>query len=200
VIARIRPPLLALALVLALGLLPGAALAAGTKGQRLVRSKSFSAGAVSYAKRLVGVPYRYGGSTPRSGFDCSGFVSFVYRHFGIALPRTSYGQYGVGRSVPRRALRPGDLVFFDGLGHVGMYVGAGRFIHAPSSGKRVQVSRLAESWYRSRYVGARRLVAVPVRAAAAKAGRPIPRPPFAAAARELLHGPGAGRIDTVASG
>jgi len=188
VTAQIRLTLLVLSLGALLALLPGSALASGTKSQRLVRSKSFSTGAVSYAKRLVGVPYRYGGSTPRSGFDCSGLVSFVYRHFGITLPRTSYGQFGTGRSVARAALRPGDLVFFDGVGHVGMYVGGGRFIHSPSSGKRVQVSSLSESWYRSRYVGARRLVAAPTRVVAAKATRLKAKQPLAAVARRLVHG------------
>jgi cell wall-associated NlpC family hydrolase len=137
--------------------------AAGGATTRLVRSKAFSHGAVGFAKRYLGVPYRYGGSSPGSGFDCSGLVSFVYRHFGIFLPRTSYDQFRVGRSVPRSELRPGDLVFFGSAGHVGMYVGGGRFIHAPSSGRTVQVSSLAESWYRSRYDGARRLVAKPLR-------------------------------------
>jgi cell wall-associated NlpC family hydrolase len=188
VTAQIRLTLLVLSLGALLALLPGSALASGTKSQRLVRSKAFSTGAVSYAKRLVGVPYRYGGSTPRSGFDCSGFVSFVYRHFGIPLPRTSYGQFGTGRSVARAALRPGDLVFFDGVGHVGMYVGGGRFIHAPSSGKSVQVSSLSESWYRSRYVGARRLVAAPTRVVAAKATRLTAKQPLAAVARMLVRG------------
>jgi cell wall-associated NlpC family hydrolase len=118
---------------------------------------SFGFRAVSYARRLIGVPYRYGGSTPRSGFDCSGFVSFVYRHLGITLPRSSYGQFGVGRRVARRLLRPGDLVFFDGLGHVGMYVGRGRFIHSPRSGTRVRIERMV-GWYGARFVGARRPV------------------------------------------
>jgi cell wall-associated NlpC family hydrolase len=113
--------------------------------------------AVSFARRLLGVPYRYGGTSPRSGFDCSGFVRFVYEHFGIDLPHSSYAQFGLGRRVPRRALRPGDLVFFHGLGHVGIYAGHGKFIHAPHSGTRVSYSTLAE--YGSAYDGARRLSA-----------------------------------------
>ena len=103
--------------------------------------------AVRYARRLVGIPYSWGGSSPRSGFDCSGFVRFVYQHF------------SVGRRVSRGGLRPGDLVFFDGLGHVGLYVGNGRFIHAPHSGTRVQISPLT-GWYAGRYDGARRLTPV----------------------------------------
>ena len=111
---------------------------------------------VQYAKRFVGVRYVYGGSSPRSGFDCSGFVRYVYAHFGVSLPHSSYAQFGDGRRVSRRSLRPGDLVFFDGVGHVGLYVGNGRFIHAPHTGTRVQIATLA-GWYSSRFAGARRL-------------------------------------------
>jgi cell wall-associated NlpC family hydrolase len=111
---------------------------------------------VGYARRLVGTRYVYGGSTPRSGFDCSGFVRYVYGHFGVSLPHSSYAQFSLGRHIGRRSLRPGDLVFFDGLGHVGMYIGNGRFIHAPHTGTRVRVETLA-GWYSSRFDGARRL-------------------------------------------
>jgi cell wall-associated NlpC family hydrolase len=111
---------------------------------------------VGFARKFIGTRYVYGGSTPRSGFDCSGFVRFVYAHFGLSLPHSSYAQFNLGRRVTRHSLRPGDLVFFDGLGHVGMYVGNGRFIHAPHSGTRVRVERLG-GWYSSRFVGARRL-------------------------------------------
>ena len=111
---------------------------------------------VQYAKRFIGVRYVYGGSSPRSGFDCSGFVRYVYAHFGVSLPHSSYAQFGDGRRVSRRSLRPGDLVFFDGVGHVGLYVGNGRFIHAPHTGTRVQITPLA-GWYSSRFSGARRL-------------------------------------------
>jgi cell wall-associated NlpC family hydrolase len=155
VTAQLRLTLLVLVFAYTLVFGSTQALAAGSKS---LRSKAFGLKAVSFAKGFIGVPYRYGGSSPRSGFDCSGFTSFVYRHFGVALPRSSYAQFAVGRVVARHALQPGDLVFFHGVGHVGMYIGAGRFIHSPSSGKRVQVTSLAEGWYRSRYVGARRLV------------------------------------------
>jgi cell wall-associated NlpC family hydrolase len=111
--------------------------------------------AVAYAKRFLGVPYRWGGSSP-GGFDCSGLVRYVYRRFGIDLPHSSYADFDLGRRVGRRALAPGDLVFFSGLGHVGLYVGHGRFIHAPHTGTRVQISRLRD-WSGS-YDGARRLV------------------------------------------
>ncbi len=117
---------------------------------------AFGLRVVDYAKRFRGIRYAYGGGSPRSGFDCSGFVRFVYAHFGLSLAHSSYAQFDRGRRVNRSALRPGDLVFFDGLGHVGIYVGNGRFIHAPHSGTRVQIQSLG-GWYSSRFVGARRL-------------------------------------------
>jgi len=126
-----------------------------TAVRKLQQNLAFGKRVVGYAKKFIGTPYSYGGSSPR-GFDCSGFTSYVYRHFGVSLPRTSYSQISVGRRVARGALRPGDLVFFDGLGHVGLYVGNGRFIHAPHSGTRVRIETLA-GWYSSRFSGARRL-------------------------------------------
>ena len=127
-----------------------------SSSRRLASSQQLGLSVVRYAKRFLGVRYVYGGSSPRSGFDCSGFVRFVYAHFGVSLPHSSYAQFGDGRRVTRRSLRPGDLVFFDGLGHVGLYVGNGRFIHAPHTGTRVRIERFA-GWYSSRFVGARRL-------------------------------------------
>ncbi|MGH2971112.1 MAG: C40 family peptidase [Gaiellaceae bacterium] len=113
---------------------------------------------VGYAKHLIGVPYSWGGSSPRTGFDCSGFVRYVYGHFGISLAHSSFSDYVRGRRVGRWAMRPGDLVFFDGAGHVGIYVGHGRFIHAPHTGTVVRISTMA-GWYSSRFDGARRVVA-----------------------------------------
>jgi cell wall-associated NlpC family hydrolase len=110
---------------------------------------------VRYARRFVGVPYRYGGSSPRTGFDCSGFVAYVYRHFGVSLPHYSVAQFALGRRVSRSRLRAGDVLFFNGLGHVGIYVGKGLFIHAPHTGTRVSVASLA-GWYSAEYAGARR--------------------------------------------
>ena len=111
---------------------------------------------VKYAKHLLGVRYVFGGSSPASGFDCSGLVRYVYGHFGVRLAHSSFAQFTRGVRVSPRALKPGDLVFFDGLGHVGIYVGGGRFIHAPHSGSRVRIESLA-GWYSSRLDGARRL-------------------------------------------
>jgi cell wall-associated NlpC family hydrolase len=121
---------------------------------RILRER---ASVVRFARRLLGVPYSYGGVSPAGGFDCSGFTRYVFAHFGITLPHYTFGQYDLGRSVRRGALEPGDLVFFDGLGHVGLYIGRGRFIHAPHSGTRVSVDSIS-GWYAGRYVGARRVL------------------------------------------
>jgi cell wall-associated NlpC family hydrolase len=123
--------------------------------RRTQQHRSFGSRLVGFAEHFVGTRYVWGGTSP-SGFDCSGLVQFVYAHFGIPLPRTTYGQFGRGRRVSRWGLRPGDLVFFDGVGHVGMYVGNGRFIHAPHTGTRVRIQMLSGS-YGSRFVGGRRL-------------------------------------------
>jgi cell wall-associated NlpC family hydrolase len=113
---------------------------------------------VGFAKHLIGVRYSWGGSSPRTGFDCSGFVRYVYGHFGISLAHSSFADYWRGRQVGRLAMKPGDLVFFDGEGHVGIYVGHGRFIHAPHTGTVVRISTMS-GWYSSRFDGARRLLA-----------------------------------------
>ena len=113
-------------------------------------------GVVGIAMRYLGVPYVWGGSSP-SGFDCSGFVAYVYAQVGVSLPHSSYAQYGVGVAVSQSDLQPGDLVFFDGLGHVGIYIGGGEFIHSPHTGDVVKVSSMT-GWYASTYVGARRIV------------------------------------------
>jgi cell wall-associated NlpC family hydrolase len=109
------------------------------------------------AQRYLGIPYRWGGESPRTGFDCSGFVMYVFSRVGISLPRVVSAQYRVGKPVKRGALRPGDIVFFDGLGHDGIYIGRGRFVHSPNSGDVVKISSIHESWYHSRWVGARRV-------------------------------------------
>jgi cell wall-associated NlpC family hydrolase len=110
---------------------------------------------VGVAMRYLGVPYRWGGASP-SGFDCSGLVMYAYAQVGVSLPHSSYAQYGMGTAVPRNALQPGDLVFFDGLGHVGLYIGGNQMIHAPHTGDVVKISALT-GWYASTYVGARRV-------------------------------------------
>jgi cell wall-associated NlpC family hydrolase len=112
--------------------------------------------AAQTALGYVGVPYRWGGSTP-AGFDCSGLVSYVYAQLGIQLPHYAAAQYGYGSPVPRDQLQPGDLVFFDNLAHVGIYIGGDEFVDAPHTGTVVRIDSLSDSWYSSRYVGARRI-------------------------------------------
>jgi hypothetical protein len=111
---------------------------------------------VEIAFRYLGTPYRWAGASP-SGFDCSGFVMYVYGRVGIRLPHSSWMLWGVGKAVARKDLHPGDIVFFNGRSHVGIYIGNGRFIHSPHSGDVVRVTRLSESWYGRTYDGARRV-------------------------------------------
>ena len=117
---------------------------AGTLGQQ----------AAAIAQQYLGVPYVWGGSSPSTGFDCSGFTSYVYAQVGVYLPHHAASQYGMGTPVPYDQLAPGDLVFFSGLGHVGIYIGSGQFVHAPHTGDVVRISSLADH---GSYVGARRL-------------------------------------------
>jgi len=119
-------------------------------------------GVVNRALQNIGVPYRFGGSNPKSGFDCSGLVNHVYREaLGIALPRTSRQLASVGSPVAEEDLRPGDLVFFNTRGaansHVGIYLGDGRFIHAPRARTLVRIDRLDDPGYVKIFEGARRL-------------------------------------------
>ena len=104
------------------------------------------------------MPYRWGGSSPAHGFDCSGLVRWAYGRLGVDVPHSSYALYGLGTSVAPSQLKAGDLLFFYELGHVGLYVGNGRMVHAPSSGRHVEVVALQGSHYGTRLVGARRLV------------------------------------------
>jgi cell wall-associated NlpC family hydrolase len=114
-------------------------------------------GVVGIAMQYLGVPYVWGGASP-SGFDCSGFAMYVYAQVGISLPHNAAAQYGsVGVPVSRSDLQPGDLVFFDGLGHMGIYIGGGQFIHAPHTGDVVKISSLSDSWYAATYYGAKRV-------------------------------------------
>jgi cell wall-associated NlpC family hydrolase len=115
--------------------------------------------AVKIALKAVGFPYRWGGASPASGFDCSGLVRWAYGRLGVDLPHSSYALYGRGRYVRGSRMKPGDLVFFSGLGHVGLYVGHGRMVHAPHSGSRVQVVALGGPSYGGGLVGARRIAA-----------------------------------------
>jgi cell wall-associated NlpC family hydrolase len=113
----------------------------------------------STALSLRGAPYRNGGATP-DGFDCSGFVQYVYRQHGVTVPRQTREQFRLGRSLGRKDLAPGDLVFFTtvapGASHVGIVIGQDQFVHAPSERGVVRVERLSADYWNRRYVGARR--------------------------------------------
>ena len=110
---------------------------------------------VAIALQHLGVPYRWAGASP-AGFDCSGLVMYVYGRMGISLPHNSAQLWGLGRPVSRDRLEPGDVVFFHGLGHVGIYIGRGRFVHSPQTGDVVKITRFSDGRYRSSYDGARR--------------------------------------------
>jgi cell wall-associated NlpC family hydrolase len=124
------------------------------------RPGAATASLVATALALQGTPYRNGGSDP-SGFDCSGFVQWVFAQHGTALPREVRDQYVRGREVARRDVRPGDLLFFETVGagptHVGIALGGDRFVHAPSSRGVVRVERFTADYWSRRWVGARRL-------------------------------------------
>lgn len=128
----------------------------GGNAQKPVKAPSSASGSdvVSIAMQYLGAPYVWAGASP-SGFDCSGFVMYVYRKVGINLPHSSRLQYGYGRHVSRSELRPGDLVFFNNpISHVGIYIGGGQMIHAAGSGKDVRIN---DVWTRN-YTGGTRII------------------------------------------
>ena len=118
---------------------------------------------VTTAKRMLGVKYRYGGTSPNRGFDCSGLVQYSHRLAGINIPRTTSQQYRAAKRISKRYLKAGDLVFFKttpsrGISHVGIYLGNNKFIHAPSSGKRVKISSMNDKYWRKRFRSAGRIL------------------------------------------
>ncbi|SER67050.1 C40 family peptidase [Psychrobacillus sp. OK032] len=141
-------------------------LAAGTfAGNTEAASAVASNEIVSSAKNLIGIKYRYGGTT-KAGFDCSGFIGYIYKNNGVNLPRTAAGMYSTGESVKKANLAVGDLVFFNtsgkGVSHVGMYIGSGKFIHASTS-KGVKIDKLNDPYYwGNKYVGAKKVADVTV--------------------------------------
>ncbi|MEK6211313.1 MAG: C40 family peptidase [Pseudomonadota bacterium] len=116
--------------------------------------------AVAFAREMVGKPYLYAGDTP-AGFDCSGLVRFSYGRAGISMPRATQAQRNATTRISVRSLRPGDLLFFDQEGkkssHVGIYLGDGRFVHAPSTGGRVRTDSLSADFWKKHFVEARRV-------------------------------------------
>lgn len=165
-----RAALAALALA-ALASSPSAALAQAAPGSAIAEAARSTAATVwhgaqdlaIYALGLIGVEYRWGGETPEGGLDCSGLVRHVFQQVtGVTLPRTSKELARVGAPIARHALEPGDLVFFDtrryAFSHVGIYLGDGRFIHAPSRGSEVEIAELGNAYWRKHFNGARRLV------------------------------------------
>ena len=132
---------------------PVGASASTPEGAAIIPPSSHS-GVVGVALSEVGTPYVWAGASP-GGFDCSGLVMYSYGQMGVSLPHSSYAMWGVGTPVPRDQLQPGDLVFFNGLGHVGIYIGGGEYVHAPHTGTTVQVSSLDSD---GSYDGARRIV------------------------------------------
>ena len=125
--------------------------------------KATPGAAVQSALSLLNTSYRFGGTTPQSGFDCSGFVAYVMGLHAVSLPRSAAEQYAVGAPVTRNRLKPGDLIFFTTTGpgptHVGIVTDAAQaeFVHAPADGSRVRVDRFDADYWRRRWVGARRV-------------------------------------------
>lgn len=118
---------------------------------------------LNYALNLIGVNYKYGGNKPSTGFDCSGYVSHVFRQMaGLSLPHNALAMSRLGKKISPDELKPGDLVFFNTLkrsfSHVGIYVGNNRFVHAPSSGGGVEVVSMQDKYWEQRFNGARRLL------------------------------------------
>lgn len=128
-----------------------------------IQAQAQSDDLLMHAMGLLGIDYRYGGSNPISGLDCSGFIQYVFREAaGITLPRTSAAMSETGTAINKQDLKPGDLVFFNSrkskrVSHVGMYVGNDKFIHAPHTGRDIEIQDLSKNYYVKHYVGARRI-------------------------------------------
>ena len=133
-----------------------------TQTQTSTQNTSSSNGSaiVATAKKYLGYRYVYGGASPSTGFDCSGFTSYVYKQHGISLNRTAAGQYSNGVAVSRANLQPGDLVMFgkSGINHVAIYIGGGQIIHASTPSTGVRIDSLSTGYYNNNYVGARRII------------------------------------------
>jgi cell wall-associated NlpC family hydrolase len=126
--------------------------AKSAKALKIARQQAKARKAVAAAKAQIGDPYVYGADGP-GAFDCSGLTQFAWKKAGVRLPRVAASQFARGRKVSWKNKQPGDLLFFRGLGHVGMYIGHGKMVHSPSSGKRVQIVKLS-GWRKASFVGA----------------------------------------------
>ena len=117
--------------------------------------------AVELARKLLGIPYRWAGADPARGFDCSGLVYYVFNELQVRIPRMQRDLFKSAEQVRKADLKPGDLLFFNTfatLSHVGIYIGEGRFIHAPRRGTTVTIESMDSSYYRGRFAGARRVM------------------------------------------
>ena len=137
--------------------------AADVRAASIVPQQAAMQDLLIHAISMVGVKYKYGGNSVESGFDCSGFVRHVFAEsIAMELPRSAYAMGKLGAAVQRDNLQPGDLVFHNTLhrafSHVGIYLGEGRFVHAPSRGKSVEIVDMSDSYWKKHYSGARRLV------------------------------------------
>ena len=132
-----------------------------SSGRRSSGSQDEAGDLIMNAMSLIGLSYRFGGNSPTQGLDCSGFMQHIFkRSMGITLPRTSAEMATVGQQVARANLKPGDMVFFGSGGrvsHVGMYIGNDRFIHAPRTGRDIEITSMNGNYWKSRYITARRV-------------------------------------------
>ena len=132
-----------------------------SSGRRSSGSQDEAGDLIMNAMSLIGLSYRFGGNSPTQGLDCSGFMQYIFkRSMGITLPRTSAEMATVGQQVDRANLKPGDMVFFGAGGrvsHVGMYIGNDRFIHAPRTGRDIEITSMNGNYWKSRYITARRV-------------------------------------------
>ena len=132
-----------------------------SSGRRSSGSQDEAGDLIMNAMSLIGLSYRFGGNSPTQGLDCSGFMQYIFkRSMGITLPRTSAEMATVGQQVDRANLKPGDMVFFGSGGrvsHVGMYIGNDRFIHAPRTGRDIEITSMNGNYWKSRYITARRV-------------------------------------------
>lgn len=157
---RCAPPILVALLLAACAGTPPVP-SPGNGAPRAVDAASYRRSVSEHALAMVGVAYRYGGASPDGGFDCSGLVYYAYTMSGVSVPRTSQDQFRAARKIALSAAERGDIMFFqdqEKLSHVAIYVGAGRFVHAPASGRSVSVASIETPYYQRHLVGVGRLI------------------------------------------